>query len=167
MLLGFKEKDKGGFEPVGLDPGFHIDQADLQQKFNAYSSDPIALEYREFERAIAGTALKFASSFTRFGPFQVFPRLLDFTITMSESSDPAGFVAATTKTFPSGPTRTTGNIEDHARNWVGGSVNASSPRVAETTGEPKILPPLSERATMIRKPPTPPIPGPQPSSPES
>src|SRR5438128_6060428 len=45
ILVGFREKKTGGFDPVGLPAEFHIDQADLQQKFNAYSSDPLAIGY--------------------------------------------------------------------------------------------------------------------------
>ncbi len=60
ILVGFMEKATGGFEPVGLPPDFHIDQADLQQKFNAYCRDPIAVGYREFDHDIADGTRKFA-----------------------------------------------------------------------------------------------------------
>jgi len=49
ILIGFKQKETGGFEPVGVPPDFHVDQADLQQKFNAYCSDPLDIGYREFD----------------------------------------------------------------------------------------------------------------------
>jgi len=40
---------------------FHIDQADLQQKFNAYLTNPIDLPYREFYRNLQGTQRRFAA----------------------------------------------------------------------------------------------------------
>ena len=49
ILIGFKQKETGGFEPVGVPQDFHVDQADLQQKFNAYCSDPLDIGYREFD----------------------------------------------------------------------------------------------------------------------
>ncbi len=72
ILLGFKEKSKsriiGGemdekrsFLPIGLPDEFHIDQADLQAKFNSYVNSPIQIQYREFERNIDGTPKKFAA----------------------------------------------------------------------------------------------------------
>src|SRR6266516_3501703 len=60
VLAGFKERETGGYEPVGLPPEFHIDQAELQQKFNAYCRDPCVIGYREFEYRVEGRLLKFA-----------------------------------------------------------------------------------------------------------
>ncbi len=72
ILIGFKEKPKSGsvdsqpeekrtFLLTGLPEDFHIDQADLQGKFNAYSSSPIQLQYCEFFRDINGSNKKFAA----------------------------------------------------------------------------------------------------------
>jgi len=60
ILFGFFEKETGSYEARGLPANFHVDQADLQQTFNSYSSDPITLGYREFERKIDGERKKFA-----------------------------------------------------------------------------------------------------------
>lgn len=60
ILVGFKEKESGSFEPIGLPPDFHIDQADLQQKFNAYVSEPIVVGYREFDFKIEESVRRFA-----------------------------------------------------------------------------------------------------------
>jgi hypothetical protein len=63
IVAGVKEKESGGFEYVGLPQGFHIDQADLQQKFNSYSQEPIALGYREFDYRIGENILRFAIAY--------------------------------------------------------------------------------------------------------
>jgi hypothetical protein len=47
--------------PTGLSSSFHIDQADLQQKFNAYSNCPIEIGYREFYRIVEDEKRKFAA----------------------------------------------------------------------------------------------------------
>lgn len=74
ILTGFKERktpidetkeippeEKRRFIPVGLPADFCVDQADLQSKFNAYSSSPIIIDYREFQRKFSGTDRKFAA----------------------------------------------------------------------------------------------------------
>lgn len=60
LLLGFKETETGSIDPVGLPPNFHIDQAHLQEKFNAYSSRPIVLDYKEVEKKVNSEFKKFA-----------------------------------------------------------------------------------------------------------
>jgi len=60
ILFGFKETKTGTFDPVGLPPDFHVDQATLQEKFNAYSNDPLTIEYGEVEKEIDGEKRKFA-----------------------------------------------------------------------------------------------------------
>jgi len=61
ILFGFKETKTGTFEPVGLPPDFHVDQATLQEKFNAYASDPLLIGYAEVEREVDGQKRKFAA----------------------------------------------------------------------------------------------------------
>jgi hypothetical protein len=60
LLLGFRQRPTGGYDPVGLPPEFHVDQAELQEKFNSYASSPLAIGYLELERDIEGGARKFA-----------------------------------------------------------------------------------------------------------
>ena len=72
ILVGFRERDANAqegiaingqptqFQKVGLPEDFHIDQADLQAKFNAYSNATIQLGYREFLREVDGEMKKFA-----------------------------------------------------------------------------------------------------------
>ena len=66
IFVGFKEKTgeeastNRQFIQIGLPDDFHIDQASLQEKFNAYSDMPIAIQYREFFRNIDGNTQKFA-----------------------------------------------------------------------------------------------------------
>src|SRR2546422_3399312 len=60
LLIGFKESDSGALEPVGLPPEFHIDQATIQQNFNAYCPDPLDIGYREFDFTIENMPRKFA-----------------------------------------------------------------------------------------------------------
>lgn len=60
ILFGFQETKTGAFEPVGLPPDFHVDQATLQEKFNSYASDPLTIEYAEVEREVEGQEKKFA-----------------------------------------------------------------------------------------------------------
>lgn len=58
MFIGFRDNKNAkstqekehtrNFEPVGVSDDFHLDQADFQVKFNAYSNHPIQLRYREF-----------------------------------------------------------------------------------------------------------------------
>ena len=47
LIIGFKETESGSFEPAGLPETFHIDQAQLQEKFNSFSNCPISIGYRE------------------------------------------------------------------------------------------------------------------------
>lgn len=78
ILIGFKERKneprvnegtterpKRTFLQVGLPEDFHIDQASLQEKFNAYSNSPIELGYREFWRKIDGVQKKFAAIYVQ------------------------------------------------------------------------------------------------------
>jgi hypothetical protein len=60
ILFGFKETRTGTFDPVGLPPDFHVDQATLQEKFNAYSNEPLTIGYSEVEKEIDGQKRKFA-----------------------------------------------------------------------------------------------------------
>jgi hypothetical protein len=71
ILVGFREKAKAAdaqeadekrtYLPVGLPEDFHIDQASLQEKFNAYLKEPVELHYREFHRTLDGIQKKFAA----------------------------------------------------------------------------------------------------------
>ena len=73
MLIGFREKAKPAqeedkkwerqFIPAGLPGDFHVDQADLQVKFNAYLVNPIQIEYAEFKRDFGEGERKFAAVF--------------------------------------------------------------------------------------------------------
>jgi hypothetical protein len=60
LLCGFKETETGAFETVGLPLDFHVDQATLQEKFNAYSNDPLTIGYKEVEKEVDGEKRKFA-----------------------------------------------------------------------------------------------------------
>jgi len=60
LIFGFKELKSGSFDPIGLPKDFHVDQATLQEKFNAYSNKPMALEYKEVEKVIDGEKKRFA-----------------------------------------------------------------------------------------------------------
>jgi len=60
LVFGYEESKTGSFDPVGLPKDFHVDQATLQEKFNSYSNELIALEYREVEKVIDGKKRRFA-----------------------------------------------------------------------------------------------------------
>lgn len=60
ILLGFAELPSGRYDPVGLPNDYHIDQAELQERFNAFSPEPLYVGYREEEKEINGTTRKFA-----------------------------------------------------------------------------------------------------------
>jgi hypothetical protein len=60
ILFGFQETKTGTFAPNGLPADFHVDQATLQEKFNAYSNDPLTIGYREIEKEINDDKRKFA-----------------------------------------------------------------------------------------------------------
>lgn len=60
LLFGFKETETGSYKPTGLSPKFHVDQATLQEKFNSYSNDPLALGYKELEKVIDDEVRRFA-----------------------------------------------------------------------------------------------------------
>lgn len=60
LILGFRQLPSGRYEPTGLPADFHIDQAELQEKFNAYSPEPLTVGYREDERVVDGERRKFA-----------------------------------------------------------------------------------------------------------
>lgn len=60
LVFGFEETKTGNFDPTGLPSSFHVDQAQLQEKFNSYSNDPITINYREIEKEIDGEKKKFA-----------------------------------------------------------------------------------------------------------
>jgi hypothetical protein len=60
LIIGYREKETGGYEPVGLPLNFHIESASLQEKFDAYSNAPLPLDYIEIEKDINGEKKKFA-----------------------------------------------------------------------------------------------------------
>ena len=60
LVFGFKETKTGSFDPVGLSPDFHVDQATLQEKFNSYSNEPLALGYKEIDKVAGKQTNKFA-----------------------------------------------------------------------------------------------------------
>ena len=74
VLVGWKQKEKGGFEPVGLPEDLHLEQAHLQEKFNAYSSERVALGYREFGRFIEGQNRRFALLYVPASISPLYPR---------------------------------------------------------------------------------------------
>jgi len=70
IIIGFRERkkfrsinpeEKRSFIPILLPENFHIDQADLQTKFNSYSPEPLRIGYREFYRNFGGTDYKLAA----------------------------------------------------------------------------------------------------------
>ena len=61
LVFGFKETRTGSFDPVGLPPDFHIDQATLQEKFNSYSNEPLTLGYKEIEKVVGEQTRKLAA----------------------------------------------------------------------------------------------------------
>jgi len=60
LVFGYREKETGGFEPVGLPKDFYVDQASLQEKFNAYSNEPLELQYKEVEKVIEDEKRRFS-----------------------------------------------------------------------------------------------------------
>lgn len=60
LVFGFKETRTGRFDPAGLPSDFHVDQATLQEKFNSYSNEPLALGYKEVEKVVDKQTKKFA-----------------------------------------------------------------------------------------------------------
>jgi hypothetical protein len=60
LLVGFRSKPKGGYEPIGLPTDFHIDQAELQGKFNSFASTQLTIGYIELERTVGESLRKFA-----------------------------------------------------------------------------------------------------------
>jgi len=75
LLVGFRAKPTGGFLPVGVPDDFHIDQAELQGKFNALSSLPLAIGYRELNREVDGVTKRFAVVYIPPAPDVLVPRL--------------------------------------------------------------------------------------------
>jgi len=73
MLIGFRDKANAisqwekdysrRYVPVGLPLEFHMDQANLQSKFDPYCIHPPAIGYREFVRQVEGGPRKFAAIF--------------------------------------------------------------------------------------------------------
>ncbi len=52
LIFGVQEDDKKKLVPIGLDSLFVLDQAALQEKFNSFSSEPIEIGFRFFEKTI-------------------------------------------------------------------------------------------------------------------
>jgi len=73
VLIGFRDKSKSTLDedkksnrqyiPVGLPDDFHIDQADLQTKYDAYLIHPVSIEYAEFRRDLGNGERRFAVIF--------------------------------------------------------------------------------------------------------
>ncbi len=61
ILIGVGETETGSIEQVGVPEDYHIDQAELQEKFNSYCTEPVALGYREFHHRIDDELKKFAA----------------------------------------------------------------------------------------------------------
>ncbi len=59
ILIGWQEKTKNVFTPIGLSDQFQLDQATLQEKFNSYVTNPIELLYREVTLNIEGVDKRF------------------------------------------------------------------------------------------------------------
>jgi hypothetical protein len=60
-LLSENPEEKRNYLPILLPENFHIDQADLQSKFNAYSPEPLHIQYQEFFRNLEGADYKLAA----------------------------------------------------------------------------------------------------------
>ncbi|MEA3202071.1 MAG: hypothetical protein QOE90_3499 [Thermoplasmata archaeon] len=52
ILIGWKKSSTGVHEPIGLRDDHSVDQASLQEKFNALSPTPITIGYTEFSREV-------------------------------------------------------------------------------------------------------------------
>ena len=53
ILIGWKEEKNKRYTPVGVPEDYNVDQANLQEKFNAYLEEPIELLYTERRKASA------------------------------------------------------------------------------------------------------------------
>jgi hypothetical protein len=60
LVIGFRETPTGRYDPAGVPESYHIDQATIQEKFNAYSNEPLVLDYCEIEKEIENKNRKFA-----------------------------------------------------------------------------------------------------------
>lgn len=73
LMIGFRPKPTGGFLPIGVADDYHIDQAELQGKFNALASIPLAIGYRELLREADGVARRFAVIYVPPAPDVIVP----------------------------------------------------------------------------------------------
>ena len=73
LLVGFRPRLTGGYDPIGLPSTFHLDQAELQGKFNGLSSTPLSIGYRELDRVVNGVAGRFAVVYIPPAPAVVVP----------------------------------------------------------------------------------------------
>lgn len=82
LLLGFRPKEKfsnvaeikRNYVPVGLPDDFRLDQAALQEKFNAYVDSPMNIQYREFFRTYDGTSKRFGAIYVPGFPSTLKPK---------------------------------------------------------------------------------------------
>lgn len=63
ILIGWKEEKKNQFLPVGLPDDCEIDQAILQEKFNAFVIEPIQISYKETKQIIDNVQRRFGFIF--------------------------------------------------------------------------------------------------------
>ncbi|QLH08569.1 AlbA family DNA-binding domain-containing protein [Candidatus Nitrosotenuis sp. DW1] len=69
LIIGVKPNDhsnkdiRGSFIKNGLPEDYEADQATIQQKINAYTDNPIEIDYTQFERMVNGEQRKFAIMF--------------------------------------------------------------------------------------------------------
>ncbi|MDG6950044.1 MAG: ATP-binding protein [Nitrososphaerota archaeon] len=75
LLIGFQPKPTGGYNPVGLPSTFHLDQAEVQGKFNGLASIPLEIGYREFDRMVDGTTRRFAVVYVPPAPGVLVPKV--------------------------------------------------------------------------------------------
>lgn len=61
ILIGWKKNAKGVHEPIGLPTDFSLEPASMQQKFQAFCDEPIAIDYTIFYRNVDGERRKFAA----------------------------------------------------------------------------------------------------------
>lgn len=135
LVLGFREQPTGGYEPVGLPENFHIDQAQLQEKFNSYSNSPLAISYREVKVPIGSEERKFALIYVPPSPVILKP-VKDGRYTDRRGGthlavrEGVTYIRRGTQSIPASPDET---------KWIAGRLRDASYRVSLVSGEPDLV----------------------------
>lgn len=135
LMVGFRSKPTGGYDSVGLPSTFHIDQAEVQGKFNGLSSIPLEIGYREIDRVVGDTIRRFAVIYIPPAPDVIVP-VAEVRYKTERGKEKLAFAKGETLIRRG---TSTSRAAPHEVEWIRNRARNTSYRIALLSGQPDAI----------------------------